>query len=164
MNPTHTASCPAIHRKSKRVFISGVFDLFHQGHIDLLKAAAKYGKVFVAINCDDYVRLAKGSQRPVNSERKRVHDVINSGYAAWTCVNYEDTPLGLILGLKPDYIAVGSDYAVDDIVGLKEAAAWGGQAVIVPRLNPISTTLILQGKNLALTSSASQINSATCRK
>lgn len=129
------------------VFISGVFDLFHDGHRDLLKQAADYGKVFVAVNGDKYVRRVKGPLRPIYTATERMIHVIDSGYVACACINEEDSPLNLILGLKPAYIAVGSDYTVDKIVGLKEAAKWGGKAIIIPRVNPISTTRILQGKH-----------------
>jgi rfaE bifunctional protein nucleotidyltransferase chain/domain len=132
---------------NKIVFISGVFDLFHDGHKDLLRQAAEYGRVFVAVNGDKYVRKTKGPLRPIYPANERMQHVIGSGYASWVCVNEEDSPLSLILGLKPAYLAVGSDYTLDQIVGLKEAAGWGGQAVIVPRTNPISTTRILQGKH-----------------
>ncbi len=129
-----------------KVFISGVFDLFHNGHTELLKVASEYGKVFVAVNCDAYVRRVKGSLRPIDAAIKRMQNVIDSGYVSWACINEEDSPLNLILGLKPDYLVVGSDYTIDRIIGLKEAAAWGGRAIIVPRTQNISTTSIIHGK------------------
>ena len=39
--------------KSKKVLVSGCFDLLHGGHIAFLKTAASYGKVFVSVGTDD---------------------------------------------------------------------------------------------------------------
>lgn len=131
---------------SPLVFISGVFDCFHEGHEDLLRAASDYGTIFVAVNNDKYVRKHKGKGRPRDTASIRASNVIGSGLVGMVCINEEDSPLNLILGLKPKWIAVGDDYTLDRIVGLKEAAAWGGRALIIPRVRPISTTQIIKSK------------------
>lgn len=132
---------------NKKVFISGVFDCLHDGHRDLLRQAAEYGDVFVAVNCDAYVKKHKGKGRPRDTAIQRMINVVDTGFVRWVCINEQDSPLSLITEFKPDWIAVGGDYTLDRIVGLKEAAAWGGKAVIIPRVIPMSTTKILQGKS-----------------
>jgi D-beta-D-heptose 7-phosphate kinase/D-beta-D-heptose 1-phosphate adenosyltransferase len=61
------------------------------------------------------------------------------------CAFDEDTPLELILALRPDVLVKGGDYAPEDVVGGAEAAAWGGRVEIVPLLSGRSTTRLLQG-------------------
>jgi rfaE bifunctional protein nucleotidyltransferase chain/domain len=133
-------------RKRPLVFISGVFDCFHDGHRDLLRQASEYGDVFVAVNSDAYVKKHKGKGRPHDKASIRMVNVIDSGFVSYVCINEEDSPLNLILGLKPEFLAVGNDYSADRIVGLQEGAAWGCKAIIVPRVRPISTTQILKEK------------------
>ena len=55
------------------VFTNGVFDLLHSGHVLYLAAARELGAtLLVAVNSDGSARqLAKGPERPLNSERDR---------------------------------------------------------------------------------------------
>lgn len=57
--------------KMKTVFVSGVFDLFHRGHVELLGRAAEYGdRLIVGVNSDAMVEQYK--RRPIFSETDRL--------------------------------------------------------------------------------------------
>ena len=129
----------------KKVFISGVFDCFHDGHRHLLREAAKLGELHISINDDAYVRRRKGEGRPRDHLNVRVENV-KRFVQAYVYILDKDTPIDLILTIKPDYLVVGDDYKTDGIVGLKEGQAWGCSSVIVPRIGGISTTNILKGQ------------------
>ena len=43
------------------VIVSGGFDPIHKGHMALLNAAARYGKVHVLLNSDDWLARKKGT-------------------------------------------------------------------------------------------------------
>ncbi|NMD02354.1 MAG: adenylyltransferase/cytidyltransferase family protein, partial [Bacteroidales bacterium] len=58
--------------KSKKVLVSGCFDLLHGGHIAFLKTAASYGKVFVSVGTDDNLFMLKG-KRPFFSQEERLY-------------------------------------------------------------------------------------------
>ena len=45
---------------STKILVSGAFDPLHIGHILLLKEAAEYGKVTVALNSDEWIIRKKG--------------------------------------------------------------------------------------------------------
>lgn len=126
----------------KNVFIAGSFDLLHLGHLYLLKEASKLGHVIVAINHDAYFKK-KGPNRPVDNLNKRISNVFQTGLVD-EIYAIEDSPLALILKLKPDYIVVGNDYDESRIVGAKECLTWGGKVVIVPRIKELSTTKIIE--------------------
>ena len=54
----------------KVVYIIGVFDLFHTGHVELLRRAKELGdKLVVAINSDDIVEQYK--RRPFIDEENK---------------------------------------------------------------------------------------------
>jgi len=55
----------------KNVFVSGVFDMLHSGHVEFLRTAASYGKLHVSIGSDTTVMSLKG-RRPIYSERERL--------------------------------------------------------------------------------------------
>ncbi len=127
------------------VFTNGVFDLLHPGHIDVLTAARGRGDaLIVGLNADVSVRRLKGPSRPVRNEIERAYVL-----AALECVDSvvifeQDTPLELVLELKPDVIVKGGDYSENTIVGAREVVAWGGEVVVIPLTPGQSTTSIIE--------------------
>jgi D-beta-D-heptose 7-phosphate kinase/D-beta-D-heptose 1-phosphate adenosyltransferase len=131
--------------RGRVVFTNGVFDLLHRGHIDVLTAARARGDfLVVGLNTDDSVRRLKGPERPVRSEAERAYVV--AALEAVDCVVLfgEDTPLELVLELKPDVIVKGGDYNESTIAGAKEVVAWGGEVVVIPLTPGQSTTSIIE--------------------
>ena len=56
----------------KVVFTNGIFDILHQGHLDLLKWSRNLGdRLVVGINSDASTRALKGPDRPINSQENR---------------------------------------------------------------------------------------------
>jgi cytidyltransferase-like protein len=56
---------------TKRVFVSGCYDLLHSGHIAFFQEASTYGDLYVAVGSDKTVYDLKG-KAPVNSEDERL--------------------------------------------------------------------------------------------
>lgn len=56
----------------------------------------------------------------------------------------EDTPLSLIEVLKPDVLAKGADYRLDEVVGADFVKRYGGDVVLIELLEGYSTTRIAQ--------------------
>lgn len=114
------------------VFANGCFDLLHVGHIRYLNAAKELGDILVvAINSDRMVRHLKGSNRPLNSELERAEII-----AALSSVDYVtifDTPTvtELLLLLKPNIHAKGTDYSLDSVPEREIVKSYGGRVAIV---------------------------------
>jgi len=130
-----------VKRMSKiKVFTNGCFDLFHCGHLHVLKEAKKLGtELHVGINSDISVSKLKGSNRPIIPEGQR-GDIL----LALKCVDYiyffdDETPLKLIKYLKPDIIVKGGDYRPEDVVGSHLA-----KVITIPLIDGVSTTKILE--------------------
>ncbi len=131
--------------KGRVVFTNGVFDLLHPGHIDVLAAARAAGDALVVgVNSDDSVRRLKGPTRPVRNavERALVLGALESVDAV--AVFEQDTPLELIVALRPDIIVKGGDYSPATVVGRREVESWGGSVKIVPLTPGQSTTSIIE--------------------
>jgi D-beta-D-heptose 7-phosphate kinase/D-beta-D-heptose 1-phosphate adenosyltransferase len=135
-------------RAGRVVFTNGVFDLLHPGHVDLITAARARGDaLIVGVNSDDSVRRLKGPTRPVRSEVERAY-VLAALEAVDAVVIFEqDTPLELILTLRPDVLVKGGDYTPDRVVGRREVEGWGGELLIVPLTPGQSTTSIIEKLN-----------------
>lgn len=96
---------------SKKVFVTGCFDMLHSGHVAFLKEAAQFGSLFVCIGSDENVRKLKG-RYPVTNQDERcymlqalacVHAVqVNTG---WGIIDFENE----IEKIKPDIFIVNED-------------------------------------------------------
>ena len=127
------------------VFTNGVFDILHRGHVTYLAQARTLGaSLIVALNSDASARrLGKGDDRPINTLADRAAVV-----AALACVDLvtwfdADTPLELILALKPGVLVKGGDWKEDAIVGAREVRGWGGTVHSIAFAHQRSTTALL---------------------
>jgi D-glycero-beta-D-manno-heptose 1-phosphate adenylyltransferase len=114
------------------VFANGCFDLIHVGHIRYLRDAKARGDVLiVAVNSDLSVRRLKGPGRPLQSESERGEIL-----GAMECVDYVivfDGPTvdRLLLDLKPDIHAKGTDYTRENVPERETVISYGGKVAIV---------------------------------
>jgi rfaE bifunctional protein nucleotidyltransferase chain/domain len=132
-------------RKKRVVFTNGCFDLIHKGHVTYLEKAKKQGDLLiVALNSDESVRRLKGPERPLNplADRLEVMAALESvDYVTWFD---QDTPLELILLLKPRVLVKGGDWKVDQIVGSSEVISWGGKVRSLKYIEGRSTTQLIE--------------------
>jgi D-beta-D-heptose 7-phosphate kinase/D-beta-D-heptose 1-phosphate adenosyltransferase len=56
----------------------------------------------------------------------------------------QDTPLELIMTLRPDVLVKGGDYTETTIVGAREVRDWGGDVVVIPLTPGHSTTSTIE--------------------
>jgi D-beta-D-heptose 7-phosphate kinase/D-beta-D-heptose 1-phosphate adenosyltransferase len=56
----------------------------------------------------------------------------------------QDTPLELILQVKPDVLVKGGDYTVETIVGAREVLAAGGEVKVLQFVDGCSTSAIIK--------------------
>ena len=126
------------------MFTNGVFDILHPGHIFSLSQAAKEADfLIVGLNSDESVKRLKGQQRPINNQDSRALLLASLLMVDAVVIFEEDTPLELINSIKPDVLAKGGDYTIEQIAGAKEVMANGGRVVINPVIEGYSTTSII---------------------
>jgi len=129
----------------KVVFTNGCFDILHLGHIKLLHDAASEGDLLVVgLNSDDSVKRLKGDSRPVISQSERAALLSSLNCVDAVVIFGEDTPLKLITLIEPDIIVKGGDYTKSGVVGHEVVEKSGGKVVIVPLVNGVSTTKVIQ--------------------
>jgi len=103
---------------SNTVYTGGTFDLFHSGHVNLLKRcreiAGKDGKVVVSLNTDDFIWQFK-NKKPVCSEQERLEVLLACRHVDEVVMNVggQDSKIAIDL-VNPNYIVVGSDWAERD--------------------------------------------------
>ena len=127
------------------VFTNGCFDLLHVGHISVIEQARRLGdRLILAINSDRSVSKLKGPNRPVVGENERARVLAALAAVDAVVIFDEQTPLDLILATRPNVLVKGGDYNPSSVVGAKEVLSWGGQIHIVPTIEGISTTTLIE--------------------
>jgi cytidyltransferase-like protein len=120
--------------KTKKVLVSGCYDLLHGGHIAFFKTAATFGDLYVSIGRDENLLLLKG-KKPVFSEEERLFTVksIRYVYDAFLAsgkgmLDFEPDAIRI----KPDVFVVNNDGHTPD----KEALCkrLGIQYIILERM------------------------------
>ncbi|MCH7859336.1 MAG: D-glycero-beta-D-manno-heptose-7-phosphate kinase [Candidatus Marinimicrobia bacterium] len=132
-------------RGEKVVFTNGCFDLLHPGHVAYLGAARALGShLIVGLNTDRSVRALKGPGRPVMEAADRAQVLAGLAAVDRVILFDEDTPLELIMALRPDILAKGGDYSKNDIVGASEVEGYGGKVAIIPLVEGQSTSRLIE--------------------
>lgn len=128
------------------VFTNGVFDLVHAGHVRGLQQARCLGRsLVVGVNSDASVRRSpKGPGRPICAQAHRLEVLKALTCVDAVCLFDEDNPLTLIRRLRPDIYVKGDDYKEDQLEESRLVRSWGGRTVILPRIDGLSTTALVE--------------------
>ena len=125
----------------KVVFTNGCFDILHHGHLNLLEWCRSIGDVvIVGLNSDESIRRLKGSERPINDLKTRIHMLEANKNVDYVIVFDEDTPRDLLSKLKPNIMVKGGDYESVELPG----AEYVDEVRIFPLCSGYSTTKIIE--------------------
>lgn len=126
------------------VLANGCFDVLHVGHIRYLAGARALGDVLVVgINSDPQVAQLKGAGRPVMKACERAELVASLESVTYVTIFDEPTVEELLLALKPDVHAKGTDYTEDTVPERAVVRSYGGRVAIVGDPKDHSTSSIL---------------------
>jgi len=129
---------------AKIVFANGCFDVLHVGHVRYLAGARELGDILiVGINSDQQVALQKGAGRPVLPASERAEIVAALESVTYVTIFNEPTVDELLLALKPDVHAKGTDYTTDTVPERDVVRSYGGQVAIVGDPKDHSTSAII---------------------
>jgi glycerol-3-phosphate cytidylyltransferase len=101
-----------------RIYTGGTFDLFHWGHVELLRRikemAGKDGQVVVSLNTDEFVEEYKG-KKPVMSYDERATVLNACRYVDEVVKNVDgkDSRTSILLA-NVDFVIVGTDWCERD--------------------------------------------------
>jgi rfaE bifunctional protein nucleotidyltransferase chain/domain len=120
-------------KKGKTIVLAnGCFDILHVGHVRYLEGARDLGDVLVVgINSDNQVTRLKGQGRPILSELDRAEIVASLNAVDLVTIFDEPTVTELLLAIKPDIHAKGTDYTEETVPERDIVRSFGGQVRIV---------------------------------
>jgi len=135
---------------AKIVFANGCFDVLHVGHIRYLQGAKAQGDLLVVgINSDRQVAVLKGPGRPIMTETERAEIVASIAAVDFVTVFDEPTVENLLIALRPDVHAKGTDYSEETVPEREVVRSYGGRVAIVgdPKNHSTSEILDKMGDN-----------------
>lgn len=136
---------------AKIVFANGCFDVLHVGHVRYLQGAKAQGDLLVVgINSDRQVAILKGSGRPIMADTERSEMVASISAVDFVTIFDEPTVENLLLALRPDIHAKGTDYTEETVPERDVVRSYGGRVAIVgdPKNHSTSEILDLLDGNL----------------
>jgi len=123
------------------VWTNGVFDVFHIGHLESLRAARQFGDVLVVgVNGDASVRANKGPERPIFPCTERVQILAALEIVDAILVFDDPTPERVLATVRPDIHVKGADYANKPIPERALVEGYGGRVELVPLVPGRSST------------------------
>ena len=127
------------------VLANGCFDVLHAGHVRYLQGARELGDVLVVgINSDTQVAILKGRGRPILPERERAEIVASLEAVSLVTIFEEPTVTELLLAIKPDVHAKGTDYTEETVPERDVVRSFGGQVRIVGDPKNHSTSELIE--------------------
>jgi len=134
---------------TKKVFVSGCFDMLHSGHIAFFKEASSFGDLYVALGSDKTIFDLKG--RPtINTEEERLFMIKSVSYVKDAFISRGSGIFDFeseLREMKPDYFIVNADGHIPEKRDLCNEL--GIEYVVLERkpyegLEPRSTTALRQ--------------------
>jgi len=124
----------------KRIITFGTFDVFHIGHVNILKRATALGDYLIVGVSSDQLNFSKKSRYPIYSEKDRV-DIISSLRFVDEVFVEESLELKLeyIKRHHADILVMG-----DDWMGRFDWVKTDCDVLYLPRTPSISTTEIIE--------------------
>lgn len=125
-------------------FTNGCFDLLHPGHLSVLRHAASVcDRLIVGLNADASVKRLKGENRPINDQVTRATMLASLEMVDRVVIFDEDTPAELISEIRPHVMIKGADYVANELPGADFIRQTGGEIVLAPLMDGLSTTNIV---------------------
>lgn len=134
-----------IQNTSLTVYVPMVADIIHPGHINIIKTAAKYGKVIVGLFTDEAVASYKRVPYMSYGQRKTVIENIRDVYRVipQKTRDYEEN----LRACRPDFMVHGKDWREGPLADVRAKAVeimaqWGGQVIEPDYTRGVSSTQI----------------------
>jgi len=127
------------------VLANGCFDVLHAGHVRYLQGARALGDLLiVGINSDAEVARLKGEGRPILAERDRAELVASLEAVDLVTIFDEPTVTELLLAIRPDVHAKGTDYTEETVPERDVVRSYGGSVRIVGDPKDHSTSELIR--------------------
>lgn len=110
-------------------------DIIHEGHLNLINEAKKYGEVIVGVLCDS--EMVKYNRFPLKTTEERVKLVKSISDVSEVIIQNNIMYDEIVKEIHPDYIVHGDNWSDDAMVAIRENIVslldeFGGELIEVP--------------------------------
>lgn len=129
-------------RLSMKVYSTGVFDVLHKGHINVLLRASELGELIVGLQNDEWVTKTKGM--PILTEQERKEQLEALPFVKEVILYGDPNQVPQLEKIKPDIMVQGDDWlqSGDRLETIAYMESHKIKLVLVPRTRGISSTEI----------------------
>lgn len=125
------------------VYCPGVFDLFHIGHLNVLRESKKLGDVLVVgVVSDEGTKAYKG-EYPVIAEAQRLEIIRSIDCVDFAIIQQETDPTRELEVIRPDILTHGDDWS-KLLRGQETLQRLGIKFVLLPYTENVSSSMIKQ--------------------
>ena len=133
--------------KKELVYVPMAVDILHPGHINIIKEAAKYGKVIVGLFSDEAIKSYKRVPY-MNYEMRKIIIENVKGVDEVICQEIKDYSPNLIK-LKPKYMVHGTDWREGPLADVCQKAidlmaSWGGEVIEPEYTKGVSSSQLIK--------------------
>lgn len=133
--------------KKELVYVPMAVDILHPGHINIIKEAAKYGKVIVGLFSDEAIKSYKRVPY-MNYEMRKIIIENVKGVDEVICQEIKDYSSNLIK-LKPKYMVHGTDWREGPLADVRQKAidlmaSWGGEVIEPEYTKGVSSSQLIK--------------------
>lgn len=133
--------------KKELVYVPMAVDILHPGHINIIKEAAKYGKVIVGLFSDEAIKSYKRVPY-MNYEMRKIIIENIKGVDEVICQEIKDYSSNLIK-LKPKYMVHGTDWREGPLADVRQKAidlmaSWGGEVIEPEYTKGVSSSQLIK--------------------
>lgn len=129
----------------KTVYVAMSADIIHQGHLNVLNEARKFGDIIVGLHTDDVIRDYWRNPIMKYEERKKVIENIKGVVSVIPQTTLDQVPN--LMNIKPDYVIHGDDWKEgiqkeyrDRVI--EALSEWGGELKEVPYTQGVSISML----------------------
>lgn len=131
-------------KKYKIGYVAGIFDIFHVGHLEILKKAKSQCEyLIVAVGTDEFLRWRKNREAvmPYEDRVKIIQSII---YVDEVVPEEDLDKIKAYQELRFDAMFAGDDHIKEDIYinAEKELKKYGVDVIYIPREYNVSSTII----------------------
>ncbi|MCX7958611.1 MAG: adenylyltransferase/cytidyltransferase family protein [Deltaproteobacteria bacterium] len=125
--------------------INGVFDILHEGHIQIIEEAKVFSDILIiALNSDKSTAAIKGRNRPILKEHERIRIISSIEGVDFVTIFDEETAAETLRIIRPDFHIKGGEYRGKPLPEEKITMRYGIKTILLGDKKINSTTDIIQ--------------------
>lgn len=124
----------------RRVITFGTFDVFHIGHVNILKRAKEFGDLLIVGVSSDSLNFSKKQRYPIYSQEERIEIISSLKFVDYVFIEESlDLKLEYIRKYEANLLVMGDDWK-----GRFDWVKDECEVIYLPRTPSISTTEIIE--------------------